>query len=289
MKTLLILISFLLLTSCIPYSEYSKSLIRYEELDKEYTALKKKKNQLNEEYKLMDRKLDENIAVIGEILEKKTSVVFAINEKLKKNNVDYNVYWKDISEMNIHQQYYSDRYYFEFMKKNPCKNPDIARNIPWLSEKEKDCYYWLNYARMNPKEFCDKHIVPLLGDNEIQVRTHIVTLINYMYEMRPLNALTPDKKAYESAKCHAKNCGYYGLKTEYRMNNCKDLKYNESISYGDYSARDHIIRLLLDLENPNLENRYNCLDFYSSVGIASSFHFNKEEMIVFDFDKNEKE
>jgi hypothetical protein len=140
---------------------------------------------------------------------------------------------------------------------------------------------------MYPKEFCEKHIIPLLKDPGFESDPHILTLIDYMYQMRPLNALVPDKRAYESAKCHAISCGKWGLVTDIRFNGCKDLKYLECRTYGNYTPRAHIIRLLIDRESQCLENRQICFDFLSSVGIAFADHKMRNEMLVLDFSTKE--
>jgi hypothetical protein len=170
----------------------------------------------------------------------------------------------------------------EFMKKNTCRDPDIARNINWLSEKEKETYYWLNYARMYPKEFCDLYIIPLNNAMNYKNNRYIISLIDYMYSMKPLNALTPDKQAYESARCHAESSGKNGVTGHRRSKECPDRIYYECIDYNKFDARDHIVRLLINLDCDKLNYRYNLLDLMSSAGIAYAIHSEYDEILVID-------
>ncbi len=160
-------------------------------------------------------------------------------------------------------------------------NPDTARNIKWLTTKEKDIYYWLNYARMYPRDFCDKYILPLMETDTDP--NYLLTLIDYMYEMKPMNPLVPDKSLYESAKCHAETSGKAGYNGHKRLLGCKEKFMGECCDYGNFSARDHVIRLLVDEQVSSLGHRYTSLGFYDQVGISVASHIKYSETVVFDF------
>jgi hypothetical protein len=287
MRALILFPAFLLLGACLPLSEYRNSLSRFKELEQEYDALNVELRLLKKYNSGLMRSLADLEAQIALENKRKLLKEVQINRRLKKLEIESNLSWVEIYNINIHQPYYGEKYYIEFIKMNPCQNPDTARNISWLTEKEKDTYYWLNYARIHPKEFCDTYIRPFLSKLGSDKDPYLLSLIDYLYAMKPLNALVPDKKAFESAKCHAVSSGKIGHTEAFRLETCKELVFSESTDYGNFTARAHVIRLLLSKNNPDLQSRYNCLDLFSSVGIAYSKHTKKEEILVIDFASKE--
>lgn len=170
---------------------------------------------------------------------------------------------------------------------NPCRNADTARSIKWLSDKEKDVYYWLNFVRVNPREFCDTYIIPFLDDTGSEQDPYLLSLIDYLYAMKPLNALVPDKKLFEAAQCRALTLGKFQNDKNVKGKECYSPLYIESRDYGNYTARAHVIRLLLSKDKPNLQSRYNCLDFFSNIGISIAPHEKRELILVVNFYRDE--
>lgn len=280
MRALLLFTAFLLFGSCVPFSEYRLSMDQHKELSLQADS---KNNELKI-LKKNNEALSKKIAQVEKQLAHEEKIKYdkeaQINKRLKKSGIKSNLSASDIYDLNIHQPYYGENYYRVFMKLNPCRNPDTARNFSWLTEKEKDTYYWLNYARIYPKEFCDSFVRPFLSNPGSDKDPYLLSLIDYLYAMKPLNALVPDKKLHEAAGCHATNIGKNEIDESKRFEGCSGLKFPECRDYGNYTARAHVIRLLLSKNKPDLQNRYNCLDFFYSAGISFANDTKKETVLL---------
>lgn len=162
------------------------------------------------------------------------------------------------------------------------KDTNSGKNIAWMSDNEKATLYYLNMARMDPKGFCKKYITPKLKldpDN-----TYISSCIVYMNSIEPLGALVPEKKLFESAKCHASTTGKIGyVGHERKDKNCKSYFWGECISYGVSSGLNIVIQLLVDDGVPSLGHRYICLGTYTEIGISQENHTAYGVNTVLDF------
>ena len=279
MKILSVFMLLFMLSSCV-------SIFKYKAIESEYGKSVKLGYQYNKDIarlKQLNAKTRNEINLLTIDADSMNSSVSTkyILKRLEKHGIKIKSDDFDPSNLPLEHPSSRESYSYSDKKINSKLNPDTARNIKWLTNKEKDIYYWLNYARMYPRDFCDKYILPLLDTDTDP--NYLITLIDYMYEMKPMNPLIPDKSLYESAKCHAETsgkAGYYGHK---RLLGCKEKFMGECCDYGNFSARDHVIRLLVDERVSSLGLRYISLGFYDMVGISVAGHKVYGETVVFDF------
>ncbi len=89
-----------------------------------------------------------------------------------------------------------------------------ADSIAWLTQVEKDVYYYLNLARMNPSLFARtfakdyEHSREFVKAYEWDKRKH--SLIREMLAMPPAPPVYPDKTIFELAACFASSAGFSG-------------------------------------------------------------------------------
>lgn len=162
------------------------------------------------------------------------------------------------------------------------KDTNSGKKIAWMSTNEKDVLYYLNIARLDPKGFCKKYIMPMLVESPDN--TYISSCILYMNSIAPLGALKPNQKLFESAKCHAYSTGLIGFVGHERKDKtCKSIFYGECISYGLSGGLSVVIQLLVDDGVPSLGHRYICLGGYSEIGISQQPHKAYGTNTVLDF------
>lgn len=277
MKILILVVAIVLLYSCVSVKKYEVCLTKFEKNSSMVKALEEELKQLKKEKSELKNTIASELKALNSPAEK-------IRRRLLKYGIESRMSDQHLS--GLRYDYFTKRdqlYKNEYIAPATESNPDTARNFNWLTAKEKDTYYWLNYARLYPKDFCDKYVVPLLDGGKEAENPYLITLIDYLYRMKPLPVLVPDRMAYESAKCHSVSCGDSGFVGHERVNGCKSDFYGECCSYGDLSARDHVINLLVDEDVLGLGHRNICLGFYRSVGIAYAKHISYGENVVLDF------
>jgi hypothetical protein len=282
MRTLFLFTLIIILQGCVSLSKYNTQLGKYNTTVEQGRLYKKEIAQVN--IKIAEIQ-DEMVAIL---LQREDSIKTSISKKyivkrLERRGLEVNENeFKPKFLPLVHPSTLTYHITLEDSIKFSKINIDTARQIKWLSKKEKDVYYWLNYARVKPRDFCETYLLPLLEKNYDP--NYLLTLIDYMYEMKPLNPLVPDKAAYESARCHAETSGKAGIVGHNRLFNCKEKFLGECCSYGDISARDHVICLLIDEKIQSLGHRYICLSpNYKNVGISVAAHCIYKENVVLDF------
>jgi len=282
MRILFLFTLIIILQGCISLSKYNKLLGKYNATEEQGRLYKKEIAQVNEKTAEIQ---NEMIAIL---LQKEDSLKTSISKKYIVKRLERRGIQINVNEFNpkvltlVHPSTLKHHISLEDSIQFSKINLDTARQFKWLSNKEKDIYYWLNYARVKPRDFCETYLLPLLEKNYDP--NYLLTLIDYMYEMNPVNPLVPDKAAYESARCHAETSGKAGIVGHNRLFNCKEKFWGECCSYGDFSARDHVIRLLIDEKIQSLGHRYICLSpNYKNVGISVAAHCIYKENVVLDF------
>lgn len=156
----------------------------------------------------------------------------------------------------------------------------------FATHEEKNAYYYLNYARTKPREFCERFVVPQWDKSN----SYENSLVQTMRTMAPVPPVFPDKDLYESALCHAKTLGKTGYTGHDRQTDpktgkkCKSLFMGECCSYGRSSGLGVILQLLIDNGVPSLGHRKICLsEGYSTVGISIQSHKSYGFITVLDF------
>jgi uncharacterized protein YkwD len=153
-----------------------------------------------------------------------------------------------------------------------------ANNEDYLTTEEKQIYYYLNLARMNPKLFAETYLKDLKESTDYFESS----LYQELQKLKPLPILKPNRQLYESAHCHAKESGERGFVGHERFK-CKEYFMGECIQYGESDALKIIIRLLVDKSTKSLGHRRICLGTYKELGVAIEPHKTFEKNAVLDF------
>lgn len=191
------------------------------------------------------------------------------------------------------------------------KNKDLntAKNASYLTPIEKEVIYEINLFRTNPAKYARDYIVPLAkyyerkilhypNDNSIMTNEGIKALnecVNVLKKASPLPIMQPSKSLSLAANDHQKDQAKTG-KTGHTGGDNSDMKERverygewqvriaENIAYGNTSARQIIIFLLIDDGVKSRGHRANLLhpDF-NTVGVACGKHPVYETMCVMDF------
>jgi uncharacterized protein YkwD len=153
-----------------------------------------------------------------------------------------------------------------------------AVNEDYLTDQEKKIFYYLNLVRMNPKLFADTYLSHLRNSKD----SYEISLYSELQKLAPLPALKPNRKLYESAKCHATESGESGYLGHTRKK-CAKYFMGECIQYGISDPLDVVISLLIDHGVPSLGHRKICLGHYNELGVAIEPHKTYRINTVMDF------
>lgn len=272
-KTIKIL-SLFLLCGCVSTAEYHR-------LKDETEIVARKKKELNKEIRLaedLNRKLEDSIMRINENSKLET---YKIEKRLAKHGIIVKLDPEQLMKLRVENQSIDEDYYKTFKKSNNFTDTNSAKKTEWLTKKEKELMYWLNYARLNPKKFCMKYIYPHYLKDKNNV--YIATLMDYMLSMKPVPALIPDKILFESALCHAESMGKAGKFGHARLEGCKSTFRGECCSYGVDDPLSIVIQLLIDKNVSSLGHRYICMGTYTKLGVSIKPHKTYKINAVLDF------
>ena len=153
-----------------------------------------------------------------------------------------------------------------------------AMNEDYLTAEEKKIYYYLNLARMNPKLFADTYLGHLRNSRD----AYESSLFSELQHLKPMPVLKPDRKLYESAKCHATESGESGYVGHSRRK-CARYFMGECIQYGLSDALQIISDLLIDQGVSSLGHRKICLGSYTELGVSIQPHKSYGVNTVMDF------
>jgi len=156
---------------------------------------------------------------------------------------------------------------------------NTAKDADYLSDEEKKVYFCLNLARMNPKLFAETY----LGRLRNSKNSYESSLYKEMMNLSALPLLTPNRKLYESALCHADEMGVRGLIGHQRYK-CTRYFMGECCQYGFEGAYDIVIDLLVDDGITSLGHRKICFSAsYHELGVSIRPHKTYRVNTVMDF------
>lgn len=267
-------IGLLLLTSCVPLKQYEAKKAEYQELAEANKALRKELTGLKKEEKTLTDTIKYRIAY-------NAKAATALTQRLKDVQVQIKVKGPDISGLSIREPDPDPAWSKSMWNSYTNRDTSCANKVSWLSADEKKIYYHLNQARLDPRGFCNKHILPLLKEDSGNV--YLLTLADYMLNMHPRNAVKPEKKLFESAKCHAVSSGIEGYTGHERQGTCKSYFSGECCSYGVYNPLGVVLQLLIDEGVSSLGHRYICLGWYEECGVSIQPHTGYGTNVVLDF------
>jgi len=166
-------------------------------------------------------------------------------------------------------------YYWVYPKYAPA---NTAKDEDYLSENEKQLFYYLNLARMLPSLFTDVFLPGLRYSRESNERSLTADLRG----MAAAPALYPDRMLYESAECHARESGNRGYVGHDRVK-CDSYFRGECIMYGEQDPLNMIIALLVDRGWKIPAHRIILLDpVYNTLGVSIQPHTTYDLNAVLD-------
>uniref|UniRef100_UPI0032164261 CAP domain-containing protein n=1 Tax=uncultured Draconibacterium sp. TaxID=1573823 RepID=UPI0032164261 len=189
------------------------------------------------------------------------------------------------------------------------KQLNTAENANYLSPLEKEVVHEINLFRSNPAKYAKDYMVPLAkyydreilhypGDVAIKTQEGVNALnecIRVLSNVRPLPIMYPNKNLTLAANDHQKDQEKTG-KTGHIGKDRSDMKKRierygnwqtriaENIAYGNSSARQIVIFLLIDDGVKDRGHRNNLLHpAFKIIGVSCGKHPVYQTMCVMDF------
>lgn len=172
-----------------------------------------------------------------------------------------------------------NRLSFEPWNEEKYKEANTAENEDYLTQLEKDVFYYLNLVRMNPPLFADTYLLKHAGQPNDEYE---ISLYDELKSMEPLPCLKPNKLCWESAKCHAISAGEKGY-VGHDRDGCNSYFWGECCQYGPSEPLLILLQLLIDAGVPSLGHRRICLGSYSELGVSIQPHQVYGSNAVLDF------
>ena len=192
---------------------------------------------------------------------------------------------------------------------NSAASLNTAANAGYLSPLEKEIVFEINLFRSDPAQYAEKYIAPLAvrynnkilsypGDIPIKTVEGVPALnecVRELKKMKPLPLIYPDNTLTRAAEDHCADqsrtgkTGHIGrdnsnLRTRIERYGKWEKRIAENIAYGNTSARQVVIFLLID---DNVRSRGHRKTFLNPdlklVGIACGKHPEYNTMCVMDF------
>ncbi|HYQ58167.1 MAG TPA: CAP domain-containing protein [Draconibacterium sp.] len=186
---------------------------------------------------------------------------------------------------------------------------NTAADVNYLSELEKEVIYEINMFRSKPAEYSEKYIAPLAkyyerkvlhypGDKSIMTQEGFSALqecVRVLKKASPAPVLYPDNLLTKAANDHQKDQAKTGQTGHIGRDrsNSKDrierygkwqVRIAENIAYGNTSAQQIVIFLLIDDGVKNRGHRTNLLQpDFKSIGVSCGTHPRYDTMCVMDF------
>lgn len=167
-----------------------------------------------------------------------------------------------------------------------------AENVSYLTQDEKDVFYYLNLARINPKLFAKTYVTHFVGKKDVindpTFEERKQSLIKELSEMKPLNILIPNELISGEAECFATAGGIKGIIGHERDSTGCNMLFAECCSYANTDGLLIVLDLLIDpgIKNAELGHRKICLSNYGMAGISIKPHINAKYIAVLQFGFN---
>ena len=186
---------------------------------------------------------------------------------------------------------------------------NTAANVSYLSPIEKEVIHEINRFRSNPAKYANDYIAPLAkyyqkkiihypNDKSIMTREGVKALhecVRVLKEATPQPIMYPSKALTKAASDHQKDQSETGKTGDTGEDNSNlkerierygewQVRIAENIAYGNSSARQIVIFLLIDDGVKSRGHRENMLDpAYKTVGVSFGKHPVYSTMCVIDF------
>lgn len=154
----------------------------------------------------------------------------------------------------------------------------------YLSREEKNVFYYLNLARMNPSLFAETFLERFMQEAPTNDNPNSRSLYNELRNTQPLPIIKPSRKMWEVAQCHAVESGKTGYTGHERVRACEKGYAAECCYYGEdaYSGLKIVLQLLIDSEDTSLSNRKTLLSNYKTMGVSIQLHKSHSYGVVVD-------
>ncbi len=204
------------------------------------------------------------------------------NEEVKINNEEANE--------NKKEEY--DRQFLMRWSQAERDSANTAINETYLSDVEKEVYFYLNLARINPPLFAETYAAVydgLIGYSKgYAFAERKESLIKELSQLNSMSVLKPNLELFDSADCFATESGKLGITGHDRSSTgCEKIWHAECCHYsGCYHGLAIVMAFLIDAgeNNSELAHRRICLDNqYRYLGVAVRQHIKYEKVAVLDF------
>jgi hypothetical protein len=168
-----------------------------------------------------------------------------------------------------------------------------------LSPEAKDWFYWTNYSRVNPREFYDSVVVPVLKTFPNLQSSYTNSLKRDLYAATPLEMVHPSALLAKLAQTHAdelraskstpSHTSPSGITFQTRMTNANVKNCaGENISYGPLNTVLALVFLYIDQGIPDMGHRKTLMSSaYTQMGVGISVYPDGSYMVVQDFSCNQ--
>ena len=160
---------------------------------------------------------------------------------------------------------------------------DVARNVDYLSDVEKDVMLEMNKARTDPRKYAAMYIRPMMKDYKYN-KKDLDECIQVMSLMPKSDILTIARGLSLAAKDHTTDLGKTGNMShtgsdgstpDQRMARYGrgQRTWGENIDFGRSAARDIVIALLIDDDIPSRGHRLNIMNSqFCQAGVSVAPH-----------------
>jgi uncharacterized protein YkwD len=168
-------------------------------------------------------------------------------------------------------------------KFNAC---NTAKSVKYLKEEEKNVIWVLNMIRLDPQLFLNSILMKANFFGQNKSSSYFTSLIADVKKLKPDESpLVYDSSAFVSARCHAIQAGKRGyVGHERTKSDCVEDFYAECCEYGNVSALNILINLLIDDGVESLGHRITCLSpNFDKLGVSIQPHKTYGTNTVMDF------
>jgi uncharacterized protein YkwD len=193
----------------------------------------------------------------------------------------------------------SNREYAQRLQKDgwPIEILNTASNANYLSDVEKNMVLAHNLIRHNPVKYAELYVAEYMtyfkgnefhypGVNVIMLTQEGISPVRELYrelkKAKPLPLMYPSRKLSKAAESHASyqsrngqlgHDGQGGMRARIEKQGKWEIMIGENIAYGNWSAHDAIIGLMIDDGVPDRGHRINILkENFRVVGVAHRSH-----------------
>lgn len=162
-------------------------------------------------------------------------------------------------------------------------------------DQEQEVLELLNAVRTNPKKFSDTYALPYIKENGLEKNRYAKSLLQDLKQTKAMGALQVAPALTDIARYHAKDMGTTGktghestdgtpFHIRVRTQSKAQGMIAENCAYGQTSALDFVMQLLIDDGIESLGHRKNILEpKYQWIGIAIEPHKTYRTNCVMDF------